>query len=269
MQGWKGLRVDVKKIGARCVCFVFHKKRVPIWLHRCFSKPSPQELTILGRGSRRSQIPYQKQNWSNDSWGLYIMFNLNKGVSTFKRIFKNLWDATETKENDKIKNLCEPVCIEKILLASKRQGHQCEGQLRPAPSSAWLTEYSLRMAWLYVCVAQHRNPYPCVATAYLRESDFITLFNFNFNHHMWLIAAIFGFVYIHHLWSPTFRKMCPTHTWIPVHQDLDQMMCRTVALLRFKSLSLWWFVMEATESNALVNTKGLFSVRYYMNIISG
>lgn len=68
------------------------------------------------------------------------MFNLNKGASTFKRIFKNLLDATETKENVKIKDLCEPVCIEKTILASKRQGHQCEGQLKPVSSSAWLTE---------------------------------------------------------------------------------------------------------------------------------
>lgn len=54
------------------------------------------------------------------------MFNLNKGASTFKRISKNLLDATEIKENVKIKDLCEPVCIEKTMLASKRQGHQCE-----------------------------------------------------------------------------------------------------------------------------------------------
>lgn len=51
--------------------------------------------------------------------GLYIRFNLNKGLYTFKRLFKNLLDVTETKGNVKIKDLSEPVCIEKIMLAAE------------------------------------------------------------------------------------------------------------------------------------------------------
>lgn len=127
------------------MCLVFHKKEFTSVFIGGFQR-KPQELTSLEGAHTGLKSPTRSKTGTLTVDGLYIMLNLNKGFCTFKRIFKNLLDATETKEHVKIKDLSEAVCIEKIMLASESEGHRCEGQLRPTASSAWLTEHSVRMA---------------------------------------------------------------------------------------------------------------------------